>query len=154
MANGIVPLVYQQMLMRRESERNSSTTFHDQAKPAEQLPALPSSPRPETRPHDVDESDVHPDEAAAEKSERTAQDRDVPVGDEYSHVIESRDEAFAVWRAADGIADEAIVLRNENQPGHTATWPMLAALAATGWWARTRRLAQVLPSQRQPLRRK
>jgi hypothetical protein len=154
LSNEIAPLIYQQALLRREAERASSTTSQDRPNAPEDSSPLPAVPQQESLPAEAKPADVPADEAAIKKSEQTAQDGKVPEVDDYSQAPSPRDHVFAAWREDDELGDEAIALRTENQHGHSATWPVLAALAATGWLTRTRRSAVILPSHRQPLRRK
>lgn len=151
LSHGIAPLIYQQSQLRREAERDSSTTSQDRVNSAEDLPTVP---QPKTLPADAKLRDVPANKATDEKSDRTAQDRDMPAGDEFSQVADPRDQLFEVWGEDEMLSDEAIALRTDSQQSHGVTWPILAALATTGWFARARRLKGVLSSHRLPLRRK
>jgi hypothetical protein len=147
----IAPLMYQQSVLRREAERASATTSEERVSTPRQLPAVP---RQEAQPAETRQLDTPANDTAVEKTQRTAQDGEAPQVDEVSHVADPRDHVFAVWNDGDELSDEGIALRTETQQGHNASWPALAALAVTGWIARTRRAKGVLPSHRQPLRRK
>jgi hypothetical protein len=151
LATEIAPLMYQQSVLRREAERASATTSEERVSTPQQLPTVP---RQEAQPAETRRSDTPANDAAAEKTQRTAQDGEVPQVDEVSQVADPRDHVFAVWNDGDELSNEGIALRTETQQGHSASWPALAALAVTGWMARTRRAKGVLPSHRQPLRRR
>jgi hypothetical protein len=154
LSSKIAPLIYQQALLRREAERASSTTSEERANPSQPMPPLPAIPQQEAHPAESKHSEAPADNGAVEKTQRTAQDGEAAKVDEFSRVANRRDQVFAAWSSDDELSDEAIALRTDTQQSHSAAWPVLAALTATGWMARTRRSAGVLPRHRQPLPRK
>jgi hypothetical protein len=154
LSSKIAPLIYQQTLERRETERASSTTSQEQSNSSRPLSPLPAVPQQKPQPADIKHSESPVNDANAEENQRTAQDGEVPLADEVSQAVNPHDHVFAIWSGDAELSDEALALRTENQQSHSATWPVLAALAATGWMARNRRSAGILPSHRLPLRRK
>jgi hypothetical protein len=153
LSSKIAPLMYQQTLLRYEAERASSTTSQEQTKTPQQMPALAPSPQQEVRPADSEHSETPANDAAVGKAQRTAQDGEVPSQDEFSRSTDARDRVFDTLTEGGELSEEGIALRTENQQSQSATWPVLAALAATGWMVRSRRSTGKLPSHRQPLRK-
>jgi hypothetical protein len=140
LSSKIAPLIYQQTLQRRESERAAATTSQEPLSTQRSASPLPSLPREQAQPADAKHSETPKSNTDVEKNQRTAQDGEHPQADEVSQATDSRDHVFAVWNdAGDELSDEAVALRTENQQDQSAKWPALAVLAATGWIARNRR---------------
>jgi hypothetical protein len=153
LSSKIAPLIYQQTLQRREAERAAATTSQEPLNTQRSANPLPAVPQQQSQPLDSQHPESPASAPEVEKNQRTAQDGDHPQANEVSQGTDSRDHVFAAWNDGDELSDEAIALRTENPQSRTATWPVLAALAATGWIARNRRSKGVMPSRRLPLRR-
>lgn len=139
LSSKIAPLIYQQTLERRETERAASTTSQESTKTPRQVPPQPVVPQQEPQPADSKHLEIPVSGTGVEQNQRTAQDSEVPQVDEVSQAADPRDQVFAVWNDGDELSDEIIALRTESQQSQSTKWPVLAAIAATSWIARNRR---------------
>lgn len=151
MASEIAPLLYQQTLRRQDAEQASSTTSTDHS-PQRPTELLPGSTRENQSPPPAETKLFIPPAKNTEgkQSERTAQDQESPPGEHYSRNLDPRDHVFAIWHEGDNPSDEAVALRDDAQQTHSATWPVLAALAASGWIAKSRLTPRTPPSEQVP----
>ena len=143
LTDALAPVLYEQTALRREAQR-STTTAAEENKPV--LPSLPE--RKATPAEAVDAVELPTVEPPSDKSDQTAErneaDNEQPIADV------DREQAFADLDEEMPLDDPQQVDPHQNN----AAWPALAALAATGWWARFRRPGSTPPSDRHPPRRR